>query len=207
MSNYILSYTKIKNNCLWHNGKLIIQSPETVNYTSFLEETYKSLSLSYPKFFKMDALSKLGILCAEQIFADENISNLYPKEKTAVVLSNKNSSLQTDVAYSKTMGDFPSPSLFVYTLPNIVTGEIAIKHQITGENAFFIEPTFNADLLHNYAQLLLQDSAAVLCGWLNIDENSYEGLLYYVAKPLANEEKKTNFIKHNPINIAQLYTK
>ena len=204
MSAYILSYTKIKNNGVWHNGKLITQGAEMVNYTSFLEEAYKSLNLSYPKFFKMDTLSKLGVLCAEQILTDENISQ-FPKEKTAIVLSNKNSSLQTDIAYSKTMSDFPSPSLFVYTLPNIVTGEISIKHKITGENAFFIEPAFNANLLHNYTELLLQESDAVLCGWLNLDEKTCEGFLYLVAKPSRTDEKKINFITHNPNSITQLY--
>ena len=204
MSSYILSHTKIKNNCLWHNGKLITQGAETVTYTSFLEEAYKSLNLSYPKFFKMDALSKLGVLCAEQILADEKTSR-FPKEKTAIVLSNKNSSLQTDIAYSKTMSGFPSPSLFIYTLPNIVTGEISIKHKITGENAFFIEPSFNADLLHNYTELLLQVSDAVLCGWLNADEKACEGFLYLVAKQSLTDEKKINFIKHNPNSITQLY--
>ena len=204
MSTYILSHTKIKNNCLWHNGKLITQSSKTDSYISFLEESYKSLNLSYPKFFKMDTLSKLGVLCAEQILVNEPISQ-FPKEKTAIVLSNKNSSLQTDIAYSKTMSDFPSPSLFVYTLPNIVTGEISIKHKITGENAFFIEPVFNANLLHNYTELLLQESDAVLCGWLNVDENTCEGFLYFVAKQTTNDEKKINFIKHNPNSITQLY--
>lgn len=204
MSAYILSYTKIKNNSVWHNGKLIIQGAETVNYSNFLEEAYKSLNLSYPKFFKMDALSKLGVLCAEKILTDEDISQL-PKEKTAIVLSNKNSSLQTDIAYSKTMSDFPSPSLFVYTLPNIVTGEISIKHKITGENAFFIEPSFNAELLHGYTELLLQESDAVLCGWLNTDEKTCEGFLYLVARPSPTDEKKINFIKHNPNSITQLY--
>jgi hypothetical protein len=206
MSNYILSYTKIKNSCLWHNGKLITQNADTNNYTGFLDETYKFLNLSYPKFFKMDALSKLGVLCAEQILVDETIGSLYPKEKIAIVLSNKNSSLQTDIAYSKTMSDFPSPSLFVYTLPNIVTGEISIKHKITGENAFFIESDFNADLLHNYTELLLQNSDATLCGWLNVDEYICDGFLYFVAKQSASDEKKINFIKHNPTNITQLYT-
>jgi len=204
MSAYILSHTKIKNNCLWHNGKLITQGAETVAYTGFLEEAYKSLNLSYPKFFKMDALSKLGVLCAEQILVDENISQ-FPKEKTAIVLSNRNSSLQTDMAYSKTMSGFPSPSLFVYTLPNIVTGEISIKHKITGENAFFIEPAFNADLLHNYTELLLQATDAVLCGWLNVGEKTCEGFLYFVAKQSLTDEKKINFIKHNPNSITQLY--
>jgi hypothetical protein len=205
MSNYILSHTKIKNNCLWHNGKLISKNDETLNSIGLLEGIYKSINVSYPKFFKMDALSKLGVLCAELILKDENVNDLFAKEKTAIVLSNKNSSLQTDVAYAKTMADYPSPALFVYTLPNIVTGEIAIKHKITGENAFFIEPVFNADLLHNYTDLLLQENDAALCGWLNIDETTCEGFLYFVAKQSVNHEKKTNFIKHNSNNITNLY--
>jgi len=205
MSNYILSHTKIKNNCFWHNGKLLSKSDEAVTPVGFLEEVYKSLNVSYPKFFKMDGLSKLGVLCAELILKDENINELFPKEKTTIVLSNKNSSLQTDVAYSKTMGNFPSPALFVYTLPNIVTGEIAIKHKITGENAFFIEPKFNAKLLHNYTQLLLKENDAALCGWLNMDEKTCEGFLYFVAKQSADYEKKINFIEHNPANVTNLY--
>ncbi len=205
MSNYILSHTKIKNNCLWHNGKLISKSDETLNHAGLLEEVYKKLNLSYPKFFKMDGLSKLGILCAELILKDENVNEKFPKEKTAIVLSNRNSSLQTDMAYSKTMGSFPSPALFVYTLPNIVTGEIAIKHKITGENAFFIEPKFNAEVLHNYTELLLKENDAAICGWLNIDEKTCEGFLYFVAKRSAGDEKKINFIEHNPVNITNLY--
>ncbi|MEO8759953.1 MAG: 3-oxoacyl-ACP synthase [Bacteroidia bacterium] len=205
MSSYILSHTKIATNCLWHNGKLISKNDERVSSAALLEGFYKSINLSYPKFFKMDALSKLGILCAELILKDENINDLFAKEKTAIVLSNKNSSLQTDVAYAKTMADFPSPALFVYTLPNIVTGEIAIKHKITGENAFFIEPIFNAELLHNYAELILQENDAALCGWLNIDETTCEGFLYFVAKQTVEDEKKTNFITHNSQNITNLY--
>lgn len=199
--SYIVSHTKIKNNCLWHNGKLIVE----IASSNFLDDAYRSLNLSYPKFFKMDALCKLGILCAQPILADEDLTPLYSKEKTAIVLSNQDSSLQTDRAYAKTMREFPSPSLFVYTLPNIVIGEISIKHKITGENAFFIEPTFNAELLHNYTELLLQNSDAVLCGWLNSDEKGCEGFVYFVTKQPISDEKKTNFITHNTNSITHLY--
>jgi len=205
MGNYILSYSKIAANCLWHNGKLISKSAETAAPSTILEDSYKSLNLSYPKFFKMDSLSKLGVLCAEPVLKDEPVNELFAKEKTAIVLSNKNSSLQTDLAYAKTMRDFPSPALFVYTLPNIVTGEIAIKHKITGENAFFIEPAFNAELLYNYTEMLLQENDAALCGWLHIDEKGCEGFLYFVAKQPAGEGKKSNFIRHNPDSITNLY--
>ena len=207
MGNTIISHTKINNDCIWHNKILIHKTDKAGSYMDFLDESYKSLNVSYPKFFKMDALSKLGVLCAELILRDENIKPFYTKEKTAIVLSNKSSSLNTDRAYSRTMGSFPSPALFVYTLPNIVIGEIAIKHKITGENAFFIEPMFNAQLLHNYTELLLRDADAVICGWLSTDEDNCEGFLYFVAKEKAVIEKTSNFINHNPDNINQLYFK
>lgn len=207
MGHSILSYTKIKDNCLWYDHTFVAKMPGETHYSTFLEDTYRNMNVAYPKFFKMDSLSKLGILCAEPILKNEKIAELYPKERTAIVLSNKNSSLYTDMLYSKTIDSFPSPSLFVYTLPNIVTGEISIKHKLTGENAFFIEPVFNAQLLHNYTELLLNDTQtdAVLCGWLDTTETSCEGFLYFVAKHPEGAEKNFNFINHNFQNINQLY--
>jgi hypothetical protein len=205
MAHSILSSAKIKHNCLWHDEAVVYKTDETNHYTTFFEEAYKNRNMGYPKFFKMDNLCKLGILCAEPILKNETIGSLYPKEKTAVVLSNKDSSLQTDRAYAKTMSSFPSPALFVYTLPNIVTGEICIKHKLTGENTFFIEPAFNADLLHNYTEILLQKADAALCGWLQADENTCEGFLYFVAKHTHGTEKNANFISHNSDNINKLY--
>jgi hypothetical protein len=63
---------------------------------------------------------------------------------TGIVLSNSNASLDADIKYYDSVANIPSPALFVYTLPNIVIGEISIKHSFKGENAFFIFDSFDA---------------------------------------------------------------
>src|ERR1700741_5650650 len=98
--------------------------------------------MSYPKFHKMDALSKLGLLCAEHALKNGDFLSKYPLNRVGIVLSNSASSLETDRQHQRSISDksnyFPSPAIFVYTLPNIVIGEMAIKYKITGENAFFV---------------------------------------------------------------------
>jgi len=103
-----------------------------------IAEFYRSLQIDYPKFYKMDNLSKLGFLASEMIFNDED-NRFIPREDIAVICFNSSSSLDIDTQYQKTIHDnenyFPSPSLFVYTLPNIVTGEIAIRNKFLGETS------------------------------------------------------------------------
>lgn len=107
---------------------------------------YRSLQIDYPRFFKMDGLSKLGFLAAEMIFGGRQ-DRFVPGEDTAVICFNSMSSLNTDIQYQATIaaGDFfPSPSLFVYTLPNIAAGEIAIRNHFLGETAFYVCKQFDA---------------------------------------------------------------
>ena len=42
---------------------------------------------------------------------------------------------------------YPSPAVFVYTLPNICIGEISIKYKLYSENSFFIFDSLNAEYL------------------------------------------------------------
>jgi hypothetical protein len=60
--------------------------------------------------------------------------------RTALVFANRSSSLDTDFKYQESINSqenyFPSPAVFVYTLPNICVGEISIKHKMQTENAF-----------------------------------------------------------------------
>ena len=69
---------------------------------------------------------------------------------------------------------YPSPSLFVYTLPNIVTGEIAIRHKFYGETCFYILE--NKEQLFELAnnQVQLTKLSAALIGWVECEnENKY----------------------------------
>ena len=98
-----------------------------------LVELYRRYAGDYPKFFKMDTLSRLGFVAAEILLKEQTVD--------AVILANRSASIKNDCDYMATISDgnyYPSPALFVYTLPNIVTGEIAIRHHIQGETAFYI---------------------------------------------------------------------
>jgi hypothetical protein len=134
----------------------------------------------------MDNLSKLAFLGAEMLLNTE-IDSLQ-KNSIALVFANKSSSLDTDVKYQDTISDqnnyYPSPAVFVYTLPNICLGEISIRHQLKSENSFFIFEDFNAEFLSTYATILLDTNKAdkVLCGWVEYFNEEYTAFLYLVTK-------------------------
>lgn len=101
-----------------------------------LIELYRDQVGNYPKFFKMDPLARVGFIASELLL------KVSPKENYSVLLFNATSSVADDIAFQGTIQDptnwFPSPSLFVYTLPNIVTGEIAIRNHFLTETNFMV---------------------------------------------------------------------
>ena len=109
---------------------------------ALLTELHRTCVGDYPKFFKMDTLCKLGFVASELLLQAEGAPRFEPREDRAVVFFNRSASLQADTAYQATIQDpenfFPSPAAFVYTLPNIVTGEIAIRNKYYGETSFLV---------------------------------------------------------------------
>ena len=160
--NLITSYAHIKHNQVSVNGEIVFQSDMSLSVVEFLSEIYKALGVSYPKFHKMDAQCKLGFLCTEFALKEATYLTDHDLSQIAIVLSNSASSLETDRAHQHSIDDksnyFPSPAIFVYTLPNITIGELAIKHKITGENAFFVSEQLDAELLVNYTESLMQNT-------------------------------------------------
>jgi hypothetical protein len=151
----------------------------------------------------MDNLCKLGFLAADILLKNLNKD---PKEKhnIALVFSNSAASLDTDRIHQKSVQDqesyYPSPAIFVYTLPNICLGEISIRHTLYSENSFFIFNRFNAGYLYDYTSSLLQTGKAdeVLCGWVNCDGEDYEAFIYLVSTE--------GSIAHTKEEITNLYT-
>ena len=132
------SYIEITPASVVRNGQPIAVS-ETGD--RMLVELYRRYAGDYPKFFKMDTLCRLGFIAAEILLKEPTANGQQP---TAIILANRSASIKNDTDYLATISDgnyYPSPSLFVYTLPNIVTGEIAIRHHIQGETAFYILDT------------------------------------------------------------------
>lgn len=211
MKTAIRSYCKIKNNAVLVNGTELAITGDSTDFTSFLSALYRQIAMTYPKFFKMDNLCKLGMLATELAIRNNPDFIKNNREKTAIVLSNNASSLETDRNHLKTIAGksqyFPSPAVFVYTLPNIVIGEIAIKYKLTGENSFFVAESFDAELLHGYASILLENAHtdAVISGWVNVDGNAYDAFVYCVEKSNFNQDTEGYYQSHTIEALQQLY--
>lgn len=183
-SFHIERYCHIKNDTVSLDGNILFEKASD-DLASFLKSVYTHFGIDYPKFFKMDRLSKLAFMAAEVLLGQPNTSK--ENRNIAIVLSNRASSLDTDRKYQQSISDednfYPSPGVFVYTLPNICIGEISIRHKLHSENTFFIFDTFNPRFLEDYTNSLLQTEKAdeVLCGWVDVDEDRYEAFLYLVS--------------------------
>ena len=152
--------------------------PTTATGKSLLTELYRAHVGDYPKFYKMDGLSKLGFLTSELLMRCEHDGQQTEDEHRAVILFNHSASIDTDQHYLTSIQPgnyFPSPSLFVYTLPNIVTGEIAIRHHLHGETSFYCLASRNEQLMTRIQQAALSDSAttSMITGWIDYEDETH----------------------------------
>jgi len=210
-SLYISRYCTIKNNTIVVDGKEVFADEISVPVNEFLKNAYRSCNVQYAKFFKMDALCKLGFLTAELLLQNYDSILLLSPEKIGVVLANSSSSLDTDINYFDTIKDrehyFPSPAVFVYTLPNIVIGEICIRHKLNGENAFFVSQSFDAELLYNNVKNMFEfgNAQCIIMGWVELLGDTYQSILYTIERTkhdiVAN--KNNIFDTQNLLNLYQ----
>ncbi|TXF75804.1 3-oxoacyl-ACP synthase [Chryseobacterium sp.] len=169
----------IENSRITKDGILLFESP-SADFQAFAKAAYQHFDLNYPKFHKMDALSKLALLASEVILKDETSKDI------ALVFANRSSSLDTDLKYEESISSpdnfFPSPAVFVYTLPNICMGEVAIRHGLQTENAFFVLDEFSEDFLNRYSEQLILSGKAekVLCGWTELLGEEYKAELWTI---------------------------
>ena len=178
---------------------------------ALLTELYRAHVGDYPKFFKMDTLSKLGFVASEMLLKDEGEERFVPREDRAVVLFNRTASLQADTNYQATIQDpenfFPSPAAFVYTLPNIVTGEIAIRNKYYGETSFIVVESCDAQIMARQLMNAFQDpmTQSILGGWLDCtDENHFEARLFLVEKQQFDNIESLETELLNSLNISTI---
>lgn len=162
---------------LWE-GKKELGEQEGKEHHSLLTSLYKQMIGNYPKFYKMDGLSRLGFVASEILL---NAEKGETDKERAIIFFNHSSSIASDRNYKESINDknnyFPSPSIFVYTLPNIVTGEIAIRNHFHGETSFFILPDKDERLMEEILQASCRDaqSKSFLTGWIDYeDERHFE---------------------------------
>lgn len=162
---------------LWER-KEELGEQEGKEHHSLLTSLYKQMIGNYPKFYKMDGLSRLGFVASEILL---NAEKGETDKERAIIFFNHSSSIASDRNYKESINDknnyFPSPSIFVYTLPNIVTGEIAIRNHFHGETSFFILPDKDERLMEEILQASCRDdqSKSFLTGWIDYeDERHFE---------------------------------
>lgn len=178
---------------LWEgnqNANEKLEEQEGAGHHSLLTSLYKQMIGNYPKFYKMDGLSRLGFVASEILLnAEKGDTDVERREEEgerlleerAIIFFNHSSSIASDRNYKESINDkdnyFPSPSIFVYTLPNIVTGEIAIRNHFHGETSFFILPDKDERLMEEILQASCRDaqSKSFLTGWIDYeDERHFE---------------------------------
>lgn len=162
---------------LWER-KEELGKQEGQEHHSLLTSLYKQMIGNYPKFYKMDGLSRLGFVASEILL---NAEKGETDKERAIIFFNHSSSIDSDRNYKESINDkdnyFPSPSIFVYTLPNIVTGEIAIRNHFHGETSFFILPDKDERMMEEILQASCRDdqSKSFLTGWIDYeDERHFE---------------------------------
>ncbi len=200
----------IESSVLIEKGKIYLNDEEVFSsnsekFSTFSKEVYQQFEVAYSRFFKMDNLSKLAFLGADillkRTILDKEDNNV------ALVFANRSSSLDSDCIYQKSITDknayFPSPAVFVYTLPNICIGEISIRYKLYSENCFFVFETFDPKFLLEYSGYLLEKDKAekVLWGWVEYLQEGYKAFLCLASREgteLHNLE--TIYKKYTPSN-------
>jgi len=165
------------------NGKDLFNLNPDADSFDQAKAVYQQLGISYPKFFKMDILSKVAFLSAEILWKHPEHPESFNKEKTATVLTTCDGCITVDKSYEESRKSFPSPALFVYTLPNIMLGEICIRNGFKGEQLCNIAEEEQADFIAFYVQDLLskRDTEACLCGFVNATPQHITAHLRWVS--------------------------
>ena len=205
--NYISKYCIIKPHKVIVDGKVEFSDSEKNEFGAFMKSIYKHYDVKYPKYFKMDKLCKLAFIASEIVLkGNEHIKEIEPT-KVGVILQNSHSTIDTDTKYNDTIKDksnyFPSPAVFVYTLPNVMIGEICIRNKFQGENTCFISKDFNPEFITDYVNELLNSGKIDACitGWADYIDGEYNAMLFLVEK---NKENRKDNISFKPEFIKQL---
>lgn len=209
--SYVHSYVRLTNELVKVDGKLVdiegegqITNNEKNNEKEWLHKIYKHIGFQYPKFFKMDNLCKLGFLSTELLLKGEE-----REEKStdwSILLFNSSSSLDDDKQYQLTIQDegnyYPSPSVFVYTLSNIVTGEIAIRHKFCGESCTYILPKYDAECIYEVGMMNLsvRPKGEIVIGWVDYLDGKADALLFHV-----NNQEENSLFEWSEFNIHRNY--
>jgi hypothetical protein len=183
---FIQSYCSVTRERVIVNGKR--EPVPGDDGAAYLASLYTHYGLSYPKFHKMDNLSKLAFITSELLLRDWLGRDLLVKDETGVVIETSHSSLDTDITHYESIRDdasyYPSPAVFVYTLPNIMVGEICIRNGFRGENGVFVAERFDPGKGEQWLSRLFLGGKIRACiyGWVDFSRDGFESSLFLIER-------------------------
>lgn len=176
-----ISTVQITNQQVCLNGVTVYQATPLV-----VDDVYRSLEIKYLKFFKMDVLCKWATIAAELLLKTATGYRYQPLDPTkiAMVVMTNNGCIDVDTKYLESTYSLPSPALFVYTLPNIMLGELSIKHGFKGEQLVLVDKEYNKEVMDFWVQDMLQHRGMDAClkGWIDAYEQHVEVAFDWIVK-------------------------
>ena len=135
----------------------------------------------------MDRLSQTAFVATELLLRQTE------EKPAAIVLFNRSSSVISDRRHLAILDKegLASPSVFLYTLPNIMMGEMAIRHHIQGETSLYILSRRDEQLMKQVveATLSLTEAECILTGWIDCPDDQH---IEAELKLLKKQNKWTN---------------
>jgi 3-oxoacyl-(acyl-carrier-protein) synthase len=113
------------------------------------------------RFLRMDLMCRLGFMAAELLGVNFDAMPDARRDRLGVCVESFTGSLDTDIRFAQT----PRPSIFAYTLPSTVVGEICIRFRLKGPVLSLISPDTNgAGAIAEAGEWLRNDDAEMtLC--------------------------------------------
>ncbi len=165
---------EINDGCIRVDGAEVFAGNDA-DFGTFIREAFKSRGGSYMKFYKMDDFCKLAYMASEWLLDGVE----FGEEECGMILSGRYGCLDTDMRHQQIIdseGDVDaSPSVFVYTLPNVASGEISIRHHIKGENTWLwtAEPGIDGMLQYAACMIQAQDLKYCIAGYFDCIAGKY----------------------------------
>ncbi len=147
--------------------------PHESTGAALLTEIFKTCLADGSRFFKMDLFSRLAYVGAG-LLAKDMLSDCEPDD-IALYFFTLNGSVLADRKHLSTFSDpgafYPSPAVFINTLPNVVLGEIAVRHTVKGETTLVMLPRRDDGRMEEIVRVTAAATrpAALLYGWVDCE--------------------------------------
>ena len=145
VSNRKCEDVKVSNESVYSQVESVkISNDCGTDFKTYVKGLFASVSEPYMKFSKMDDYCKLGTTAVQLLLNKVGGLSQYDPYEIALVVNTDTGCIESDLAHldNITADEYvSSPAVFVYTLPNVVAGEICIKNKFKGEGVTLVGNT------------------------------------------------------------------